>query len=291
VPPTYRPAGSFDHDVSDGESWQKLADRYRVPALSIIESNFKTTNPYEVNWYLREYVNCKVPTSDGYNWRFSTSAREGGIPGRAGKVFIQPNWAEIEKAAKQLTKKFVKQWFDFCTVTIGMVDGSRLTIMPGNVKPNIHVGSLFAIEFELAGAPRQIAQGWAAHLQRGLELFTGALMADQPNAYPAFMNWKAGGFVPMMPALPWPLLANTETGIASQGWFLSQVMFPGVNHPDLQGVIKRHGQWFHQAFQLFRTGASATQVLGRGIADPYNGRVAGTAFAMMHFLQTQNMMD
>lgn len=289
VAPTYRPDGSFDHLVSDGENWQKLADRYRIPAKKIIEDNFKTTNPYEINWYLREYVNCKVPPPDRYNWTFSTSAREGGIPGRAGKVFIVPNWADIEKAAKTLTKRYVKQWFELCMVQNGMVNGSALTINPTAVRPTMNIASIFAMEFELAGAPRQFAQGWAAHLQQGLELFTNSLHANQPSAYPMFNAWPTPGGVPPTPALPWPLLNSGSGGIANQNWFISQLMFPGVNNPEMQGVIKRHGQWFQQAFQIVKGATMARNVLGQGIADPYSRRVVGTAFASINFLQVPEL--
>jgi len=290
VPPDYRPEGSFEHNVSDGESWYKLQDRYRIPAKTIIESNFKTTIPKEVNWYLREYVNCKVATPDRYNWCFSTSAREGGIPGRAGKVYIVPNWAEIEKAAKQLTKRYVKQWFELCKVEFGIVDGPSLTINPGMVRSTFSIDPGFTTEFEYAGAPTEVAQGWAAHLQHGLQTFTMGLKAFQPVAYPLFANWRIGGPIPMFPAEPWPLLMSSDAGVASPFWFTSQLMFPGLSHPELQSVVKRHGNWFRYAFGLFCQRAMAYNVFCRGVADPY-GRVTGSAFSMQHFLRLDNLAD
>lgn len=86
---TFRPAGSVKHLISDGDNWQSLQDRYHIPAKTIIEANFKTTVPEEVNWYLHHYVNCDTPTADRYNWRFSTSARNGPSP-RAGIIYIPP---------------------------------------------------------------------------------------------------------------------------------------------------------------------------------------------------------
>lgn len=283
--PTYRPEGAFDHLVADGENWQKLADRYRFPAKKIIEDNFKTSNPYEINWYLREYVNCKVATADRYNWTFSTSAREGGIPGRAGRIFIVPNWPEIEKAAKLLTKRYVKQWFDLCSIPNAIVDGSVLQVLPNMVRPAGSIEAIFATEMELAGAPTQLAKGWAAHLQRGLEIFTMGLHANHGNAYPMFQAWPVPGPVPPMPAIPWPLLQSNSNGIAAPNYFISQLMFPGLNNPPMQGVIKRHGQWFEPAFQFLRNACMARNVLGQGIANPHDRKVAGNAFAPAHFLQ------
>jgi hypothetical protein len=43
----------------------------------LIWHNFRTDNPDEVNWYLRNYVGCNVATDDLNNWMFSSSARPG----------------------------------------------------------------------------------------------------------------------------------------------------------------------------------------------------------------------
>ena len=85
----YRPAGSVEHLLVDGDNWGTLQERYQIPARTIIEANFKTAVPEEVNWYLHYYVNCDTPTLDRYNWRFSTSARNGPSP-RAGIIYIPP---------------------------------------------------------------------------------------------------------------------------------------------------------------------------------------------------------
>jgi hypothetical protein len=85
----YRPSGSTTHWIADGDNWGTLQERYGIPAKTIIEANFKTTVPEEINWYLHHYVNCDTTTPDRYNWRFSTSARNGPSP-RAGIIYIPP---------------------------------------------------------------------------------------------------------------------------------------------------------------------------------------------------------
>lgn len=67
------------HRVQDGESWESVAQKYRVPVLQLIQYNFATRDPAEVNWYLREHVGCKLPTMDQKNWRFSSTANPGVI--------------------------------------------------------------------------------------------------------------------------------------------------------------------------------------------------------------------
>lgn len=63
--------------MADKESWYTLQDRYGVDAKKIIYANFETMVPSEINWYLRSYVGCNKPTSDGKNWTFSSSAKPG----------------------------------------------------------------------------------------------------------------------------------------------------------------------------------------------------------------------
>ncbi|MDX2270100.1 MAG: hypothetical protein NW208_18505 [Bryobacter sp.] len=291
VPPTYRPQGSFAHLVSDGESWQSVADRYQVNAKALIEANFKTTNPYEVNWYLREYVNCKETTADRYNWRFSTAARQGGIAGRAGRVFVVPNWTNLEKVLKDLTKRYVKLWFESTSISTGIINGAHLSVPFNNVRCQMRIDTMFATEFELAGAPTELAQGWAAHLQRGLELFTMNLHAEEPMAFPMYQSWSHPGGVPMMLAQPWPLLRNNDSALAAPGWFNAMVMFPGRSNPSLEGLVNRHRNWFYHSFRSFCLAAMAVQVMGWGMAGGYGGRVIGHANAPVGFLRLQSMLD
>ena len=73
------------HRVSDNESFDTLALKYGVTAKDITLHNFGTSDPAELNWYLREYVGCRVATADKHNWRFSSTAAPGiiYIPERA----------------------------------------------------------------------------------------------------------------------------------------------------------------------------------------------------------------
>jgi hypothetical protein len=47
--------------------------------MDLIEYNFKTRNPKEVNWYLRNFVGCKYATQDGKNHVFSDNLNPGYI--------------------------------------------------------------------------------------------------------------------------------------------------------------------------------------------------------------------
>lgn len=71
------PAKSVAYRVQDGDSWSSLAAQWGVDVWSLINFNFRTYEPTEVNWYLQEYVGCVLPTPDRKNWCFSSSA----VPG------------------------------------------------------------------------------------------------------------------------------------------------------------------------------------------------------------------
>ncbi len=75
----YIPPNSTRYQVKDGDSWVTIARRNGLDVWKLIEANFKTRNPDEVNWYLRTRVGCKVQTKDGKNWMFSSSASPGVI--------------------------------------------------------------------------------------------------------------------------------------------------------------------------------------------------------------------
>jgi hypothetical protein len=52
-------------------SFAKLGLDYNRPPMEIIQFNFRTRDPHEINWYLYEYLGCRRVTDDGKNYRFS----------------------------------------------------------------------------------------------------------------------------------------------------------------------------------------------------------------------------
>src|SRR5690242_4349644 len=65
------------HRVVDGETLESVAKKHGIAINHLIQHNFATLDPAEINWYLREHVGCTLPTKDGKNWRFSSTARPG----------------------------------------------------------------------------------------------------------------------------------------------------------------------------------------------------------------------
>lgn len=64
--------------VRDGDNWWTLQKLFGLrDAWSLIRYNFATSDPAEVNWYLREYLGCTKTTPDGKNYCFSTAAKPG----------------------------------------------------------------------------------------------------------------------------------------------------------------------------------------------------------------------
>lgn len=76
--------------VIDGDTWENVAERFvEGDTRGLIWFNFMTNRPNEVNWYLRRYVGCKVPSPSGNNWTFSKSA----VPGI---IYIPPREVDFE---------------------------------------------------------------------------------------------------------------------------------------------------------------------------------------------------
>ena len=65
------------HRVRDGEDWASVAKQYNVDVHDLIDFNFHTNVPEEVNWYLRRNTACNVSKDGGRNWAFSSSADPG----------------------------------------------------------------------------------------------------------------------------------------------------------------------------------------------------------------------
>src|SRR3712207_6680821 len=83
-PASWPPKGyTKAHQVKDKENWWKLADMYgRKDPWDIIQYNFETTDPKEVNWFLRKLVGC-TKSKDSMNYSFASTDSPG-------KVYIPP---------------------------------------------------------------------------------------------------------------------------------------------------------------------------------------------------------
>jgi LysM domain len=73
----FRPAGGTPYRVRNGDTWISLAAKARIDVWNLIDYNFHTRNPDEVNWYLRRNVGCRKATPDGKNYIFSSDANPG----------------------------------------------------------------------------------------------------------------------------------------------------------------------------------------------------------------------
>src|SRR6478672_13673944 len=67
------------YHVKTGENWQSITTMFhRADPWDLIEFNFQTRNPREVNWYLESYVGC-TKSNDGKNYSFDTADSPGEI--------------------------------------------------------------------------------------------------------------------------------------------------------------------------------------------------------------------
>ncbi len=69
--------GARIYKVKDGDTWERVARVNGLGVSYLIDANFNTKNPAEINWYLHHYVGCKQATHDGKNWMSSSDAEPG----------------------------------------------------------------------------------------------------------------------------------------------------------------------------------------------------------------------
>ncbi|MGO8816225.1 MAG: M91 family zinc metallopeptidase [Terriglobia bacterium] len=79
ISPDRIPPGGRRYKVKDHDSWTTVAAACGVSPLQLVEFNFGTRDPREINWYLHYRVGCKAITSDHYNYMFSSAADPGVI--------------------------------------------------------------------------------------------------------------------------------------------------------------------------------------------------------------------
>ena len=65
------------YKVTNIDTWETVASKYGIPPTQLIVHNFGTTDYAEINWYLHNYVGCRLATQDQKNWRFSSDASPG----------------------------------------------------------------------------------------------------------------------------------------------------------------------------------------------------------------------
>lgn len=78
LPNNFVPHDGIAYRVQDGDTWQSVARANNIKDVwGLIEYNFKTRSPAEVNYYLKSKVGCVDTTKDGKNWIFSSDASPG----------------------------------------------------------------------------------------------------------------------------------------------------------------------------------------------------------------------
>jgi hypothetical protein len=75
----YKPAGGTPYKVKTNDNWGSIAKANGIDENTLVSFNCGTTEPAEVNWFLRNKVGCVRPTHDQKNWMFTTEARPGVI--------------------------------------------------------------------------------------------------------------------------------------------------------------------------------------------------------------------
>jgi len=77
VPRNFVPALFTSYKVKAGDTLASIAQAHGMEVWELIYENFKTLDPLEANWYLKNYVGCTQETRDKVNLVFSSSDNPG----------------------------------------------------------------------------------------------------------------------------------------------------------------------------------------------------------------------
>jgi hypothetical protein len=138
----FRPAGGRPYRVKNGDSWDRVARAAGVPVGQLIEFNFQTRNPAQVNWYLRRNVGCRKTTADGKNYIFSGDANPGVIyiPPRAPNInYTVPGIFDIVAQPSKMTC-----WAATATMMMSWRDKQSYLIQSAMDKCGTNWGSMFS---------------------------------------------------------------------------------------------------------------------------------------------------
>jgi hypothetical protein len=110
----YPPAGGTQYRVKTNDDWGSVARAHGISAKELIHFNFGTTDPPEVNWFLRTMVGCVKSTHDRNNWMFSSEASPGLIylpPKHGWKRPVFPPDPQKDPTPKSKPKEKSGIWF------------------------------------------------------------------------------------------------------------------------------------------------------------------------------------
>lgn len=184
---TYIPPSSKPYKVKDGDSFTTIATKYKMEEWELIYENFKTRDPLEVNWYLRNYTGCIKQTADGKNWVFSSNANPGiiyipeeiiDVPKVTQTSRLKNVWAGIAKShsgdlfligAHDLTGKIYSLGDELPDVRNAVININGYKFGPGL---GASVGAVFVIAhgYSSANLMNGVSGGWDFDLAIGAKL-------------------------------------------------------------------------------------------------------------------------
>nr|AUN36855.1 hypothetical protein [uncultured bacterium] len=96
VSPSLVPPEGTAYHVQDFDTWASIASEHHRDAWELIAFNFRTRDPDEVSWYLREYVGCTQVAPDGHNWDFTSGITGGKGAWKGGVIYLPPENVSFE---------------------------------------------------------------------------------------------------------------------------------------------------------------------------------------------------
>jgi hypothetical protein len=170
VPDNVVPTGGVPYKVKSGDTLVSIAKAYSIDEWELNDFNWKTGNPYnpaEVNWYLKEYVGCAVPTHDKANWKFTSGLTGGRGVWKGGVIYLPRKW-EIHALLPKATTNALTNSADKgdCALPAKIKQEYGLTLGTVHVQARVD-----AAKIAITGVLKAFRSSGQATAARLLELF------------------------------------------------------------------------------------------------------------------------
>jgi hypothetical protein len=248
----YKPDGGTPYKVKTNDDWGSVAKAHGIAENWLVYFNCGTTDPAEVNWFLRHKVGCLRPTHDQMNWMFTSEARPG-------LIYVPPPWKRpsFPQAGSALHTPHVgpkvpmNAWFGVGGKAGTMFVVAGIETMTGYVASLDDLGKGMAV----AASINRLGAGWGATFGACFIFITGVSNPQRLNGWQQGdqdFNLSLGG--------NWGKMAQATSKVEKLRPLIDVVSKIGAKTPSgLKSVLKaKPDKWV----ELIKAGKTVKDFLG-----------------------------
>lgn len=175
------------------------------------------------------------------------------------------NWINVSVAALNGTRRGVQIWSVSARFTMGTINASVLTILPGSLEGSNFTENIIS-EIMTLDVPVQIAEAFAAPVRSGWNKWSVTFAIQSFLAFPPFAAFP-GPSAPPTSALPIPLRAATFNRDLLKADALKVQILSRLGKwkedTEAKKAVERFTEWLDESFTLAITKSQITNLMGQ----------------------------